>query len=200
MKFTKDWFINISIGQPTVRNQGIGIAKGVRYAISQNFEFADFFKALDSKDPNEYTTYLDNLANSLMECYGLDKDNKPTKSKIPWGVGRKCVNILARNIIYNRFIWDQIGYDPDKFDKESHISKLELPLDSFTINGLKDDCKTYNIPIIEDLAQPFTIKYLLLPKSKTIQGLASLVAEARGTHRVHLDILYWREKKENGDK
>ena len=77
------------------------------------------------------------------------------------------------------------------------MDRLELPLDSYSVKGLFQDCKEHKIKIPEQsLIKDFTVKALSPSKSRKLQAVALQVAKARNTCRIHLDIIYWRNNKD----
>jgi hypothetical protein len=63
---------------------------------------------------------------------------------------------------------------------------MELPLDSHVAKGLKSEPEGASLP------RWHTVVGLLPEASLAFQRVASEVAKRKKTHRVHLDLLYWR--------
>ncbi|MGA9292575.1 MAG: hypothetical protein WBV81_08275 [Ignavibacteriaceae bacterium] len=65
---------------------------------------------------------------------------------------------------------------------------LEVPLDSYTIKGIKRDSNSNSIPRWKG------IKYLRPEENTIFQNLAKVIAKRKGIARVHLDLMYWRQE------
>lgn len=192
IKNLEKWFIDVSFGQSTLRNNGSGIAQGIRYELQYAFSTERLMEHLIA---GNYESYLNKLTKKVVGKPGRDPQNIPTPSEIPWGSARKCINLLARTVVYNGFIWNAYKLKVRDFSPGGFIDQLELPLDSYCIKGIKDDCDQYQI----DIAYPeplkkFTIIGLTAPDSKKIQRLAAQIAERRKMCRIDLDISYWRKR------
>lgn len=193
------WLINSSISQSAVRNHGVGIVKGIRFELYRCFDLNEFKEALLSNQEEIFDQYLRRLTRLIANKCGRDEYDKPTESKIKWGAARKCINLLARSIVYNGFIWHFFNIHLSDFEKRGYIRNLELPLDSYAIEGLRKDAKKYGVAYPQGLLNNFTIIGLRHDKSAQIQELAQKVAEKRATCKVHLDIIYWRKAVEEGN-
>lgn len=188
----EEWLINISINQSAVRNHGKGIVKGIRYELMQNFRIEHFMKALKANN-NEYLAYIDELTANMAGKPARDVSNNPGEKRISWGAARKCINLLARSIVYNAFIWETHGITLEDFNISGIMNQLELPLDSYSVAGILKDCEDYRITIPDPaLGTNFTILYLKPDESQSLQQLAVEAARGRNTCRIHLDIIYWR--------
>ena len=132
--------INTSIGTSAVRNQGNGIAGVIREKLKNDVLLDEFFKYLKSKNKVDFKNYLDQLTNQIAGLRGISKNEKKAGT-VKWGTARKCINLLLRTIVYNGFFWDKYKLKRTHFDSGGLMEKLELPLDSYAINGIKADCK-----------------------------------------------------------
>jgi hypothetical protein len=95
------------------------------------------------------------------------------------GAARKFLNIFLRNVVYNRYLCAHYGL--------AYLEPwLELPLDSHVAKGLRSETGGASLPrwkTVIDLDQE---------TNKKFQDFATSVAKTEKTHRVHLDIKYWR--------
>jgi hypothetical protein len=126
-------------------------------------------REVSTADPSEYRSVLDELTDKL-------RSRMPSGAR-HWGVARKCLNLFFRDALYNFYL--RQTYDLAKFERH-----LEIPLDSYVGRALW----------LEDRRLPRwrTVKGLTPKESEKFQEVASQVAERNGTHRVHLDVIYWR--------
>ena len=114
----------------------------------------------------------------------LDLTTEELRAQLPsgaqhWGTARKCINIFARDALYNHDL--RISYDLQKVE-----SWLELPLDSHVAAALKREAGSAHLPQWE------TIKGLTPEAHEAYQTFANSVARKRGIARVHLDLMFWR--------
>lgn len=187
----KTWLINTSFGQTAVRNQGKGIIDPIRDKLEKHFDIERFFKCL--KQEAAFKKYLDDLTFGITSLRATSN-----RSKIKWGTARKCINLLFRSTVYNGFLWQQFNINESHFKQGAIMSKLELPLDSYAIKGLKCDCKKFNIDFDNNKYGTFTITRLNEEhddENDFYQGIATEVAKKKQVCRINLDIYYWREKE-----
>ena len=97
--------------------------------------------------------------------------------QIDWGVARKCLNLFFRDSLYNFYL--RTEYDLTKFEPF-----LEIPLDRFVGDALWE--KDMSLPRWK------TVKGLTPGDSAKFQAAALRIAELEGTHRVHLDMVFFR--------
>lgn len=194
------WLINISINQSAVRNHGNGIVAGIRHELRRRFKLGTFIKALKAKSSKRYVAFLDELTRAITGKPGRDENDKATQSRITWGAARKCINLLARTVVYNGFIWQQYNIKLKDFRSEAVMNRLELPLDRYSVNGIIKGCKESGIIIDSELKRGFTIIRLSPKQSRKFQILATQAALNHKTCRVHLDIIYWRNNLSSESK
>ena len=96
-----------------------------------------------------------------------------------WGSARKFFNLFLRSALYDKYICQHYGLDILE-------PWMELPLDSHVAKGLKSEPEGASLP------RWHTVVGLLPEASLAFQRVASEVAKRKKTHRVHLDLLYWR--------
>jgi hypothetical protein len=165
----------MAIGASTLRNQGApGVVAAARRYLRQ-LDLGEFSVSTESA----FQEVLGKHTRLLMNCF-------PGKAKGNWGAARKGLNIFLRDVVYNRSLSDH------------HLlwrlePWLELPLDSNAYEGLCQDVKHLlgHAAICE--VPPWNgVKYLDAGVSGDLQGIANRIAEALNTHRVHLDVRYWR--------
>jgi hypothetical protein len=139
--------------------------------------------------------YLDDLTKYLTGKPGRDDNKNRTEDCITWGAARKCINLLARTVVYNGFIWQQHHIKLRDFRNGGIMDRLEIPLDSYSVKGIIKDCNDYEIEIPNrSLKRGFTIIGLDEKRSQEYQALARKAAKAQDICRAHLDIIYWRKK------
>ena len=98
-----------------------------------------------------------------------------------WGLARKCLNIFLRGVVYNRFLCEHYNL--------YHIEPwLELPLDSHVAKGLREERGERSLPRWK------TVISLDPETNRQYQEYATEIAKMKKTHRVHLDVLYWRRE------
>jgi hypothetical protein len=96
-----------------------------------------------------------------------------------WGAARKFLNIFLRGAVYNRFLCEH--YDLYRIEPW-----LEVPLDSQVAKGLRGEKGGERLPRWK------AVIHLDKATNQKYQMFAAEVAKGKDTHRVHLDILYWR--------
>ncbi|WEK35563.1 MAG: hypothetical protein P0Y53_24020 [Candidatus Pseudobacter hemicellulosilyticus] len=193
IKNVNEWLINISIHQTAVRNHGKGIVDGIRFELGKRFKLQQFFKALKSSDEKKYLNYLNKLTNEIADKPGRDKDGNSTKDKIKWGAARKCINLLARTIVYNSFVCQKYSIKIADFRQSGIMNRLELPLDSFALSGIQKSLKGKDID--KNVFKNFRIIHLNFESSQKLQEYAKQAAQHCKTCRIHLDLIYWRDRK-----
>lgn len=161
---------NISIGGPTLRNQG---AKGVAEA-AREFLSALNLSELKNIKPADYPSILEKWTSDL-------------KTKLPdgaknWGTARKAINVFMVQVFLNKYLAEEYGIG--KFQ-----NVLETPLDSYAVDGLNRLNPTAQLPGWD------SIKRLTDEPSEEYQECASQVAQQKGLTRACLDIILWRPKK-----
>lgn len=123
-------------------------------------------------EPPRYAQELDTLTEALQQALPKGARN--------WGVARKCLNLFFRDAFYNFYLRRSFGLS--RFE-----NVLEIPLDSYVGRALR----------LEDDALPRwrTVKGLTPEVSERFQAVAQRVAKRERTHRVHLDVVYWRGER-----
>ena len=159
----------LAVGSSALRNQGAaGVVKTTR----------EFFKNIKlqyfvTQNEVQFKKRLDLETNRLLTKFPVGAKN--------WGAARKAINLFLRDVLYNSYL--------NRYYSFSKVEKyLEVPLDSFTVKGIKKDRKNNSIPRWKG------IKYLETSENKIFQGLANDIAKEKGIARVHLDLIYWRAK------
>jgi putative transcriptional regulator len=138
-----------------------------------------FLIELDLKEftkPASFSALLDDKTEALRRTF--------PKNAQYWGRARKCLNIFLRNATYSYYLRERYGLG----DLEP---SLELPLDSNVARGLTLDAANHHL-----CAPPKwdAIIRLTPTANRSYQSLASIVAQRKNIHRVHLDLWYWREE------
>jgi hypothetical protein len=100
-----------------------------------------------------------------------------------WGASRKFINIFLRNVTYNAYLRREY--------KLARIERLlEIPIDKFAADGLRDEPEGRLLP------NRFKgVIHIKPDQNAAYQKVASTVARRKRTHRVHLDLVYWRREK-----
>jgi hypothetical protein len=166
----QDRVADLAIGNSTLRNQGAkGVARIARRLLKKI--------KLDAYKCKSRKQFLGRLNNDTKEM----KDNLPDGAK-HWGTARKALNIFLRNVVYNVYLREH-------FCLGGIVSWLELPLDSYTMDGLRAEKEGAQLP------KHSTIKHMDESLNARFQNVAQEVANRMGTRAVHLDLLYWRDAK-----
>jgi hypothetical protein len=183
--------INSSVGASAVRNQGsAGIAKSIRDSLKKKFDLDSFFHHLKAKDEQVFKNYLRNLTNKIIR----------QNNNIRWGTARKCINLVFRSVVYNGFISHQYRLKERDYQSGGLVDKLELPLDSYSIKGIKKDSRKYKLGFDYNSFPKFSIIRLNQKnklESNYYQKKAELIAIEREVCRVDLDLRYWRNQNQS---
>jgi hypothetical protein len=131
--------------------------------------FLDRLNLSNFAEPTRFAQALDRATNSLARL--LPKDR--------WGAARKFINIYLRNATYNHHLRRKYS-----LRRIEHL--LELPLDSFTAQHLRDAPEGSALPRWKGVI------HLTPEASAAYQAIAERVALRRSMHRVHLDVVFWR--------
>jgi hypothetical protein len=158
-----------SVGASTARGMGPG---GTISAAR------DFLKAIDlerfkADSLTEFERELDAVTVELQKSL-------PMKAQ-KWGSARKFLNIFLRGCCYNKYLCDHYGL-------QRLESWLEVPLDSYTANGLKKIAGRRKLPRWKGVI------HLTPGDSSEIQEFAWLPAGLDGVNRVDLDVRFWRRE------
>jgi hypothetical protein len=163
----------VAIGPSTLRNQGASnVVSNTR----------EFLKRLDLR------RFSAKAKTALSFQNALEQETKKLRSALPvrarnWGAARKALNIFLRDVFYNYYLRDEY-----RFGKLEQW--LELPLDKDAARGLHQDSKD----IRTQLPRWTGVKYLECDISKVYQDAAQQVAQSLGIARVHLDLIYFRQR------
>lgn len=195
-RLLKITLINFSIGASAVRNQGNGIAEPIRERLRKELSVPIFFKNLKHKSERRFDNYLNEMTDKITGLKGISNNDNPS-GMVQWGTARKCVNLLFRSVVYNGFMWEEFRIKKADFRSGGLIDKLEVPLDSYIVKGIKRDCKKFKkIEFDSTLYSSFSIIGLDKEiESPYYQNIASLIAQKRNICRVDLDMRYWRNQE-----
>jgi hypothetical protein len=167
IKLVQRYVAESSLGPSTLRNQG---APGVLQAARNVLAEANL-RSLVCTSPRSFARRLDALTENTRAAL-------PAKGR-RWGTSRKAVNIFLRDALYNTYL-------ADHFSLVRIEPWLELPLDSYTVAGLRDEYDEGSLPQWPGVSKVTPETYA------EFQLAASEVAAVRGIARVHLDMLWWR--------
>jgi N-glycosylase/DNA lyase len=158
-------FVANAFSISTIRNMGPpGTLRCVR-----NYLRTIDLRTISRKDTSKYSEVLDELTESLRRAL-------PRQAR-KWGIARKCLNLFFRDALYNFYLRKAFGLA--KFE-----TQLEIPLDSNVGKGLRKED--------QNLPRWHSVKALTPELSAKFQAVASKIAKRNNTHRVHLDVIYWR--------
>jgi len=159
----------VSIASSTVRGQPAGTVAAAREFLT-GIRLASFA----TEDESAFVSTLNTTTSKLM-------DKLPKRN---WGVARKCLNIFLRDALYNVYLRDDYGLAlAEKF--------YEVPLDKYVATELKKRSERGQLP-----AWP-GVKHLDPTTSERFQRFAQTVALRRKIARVHLDAIFWTERKQS---
>ena len=169
----------VSVGASALRNQGasgiIGIARDYFY---QSISLDDYLDKLVS--PDKFPEFLDDHTQKLLKIFPSDGKS--------WGAARKGLNLFFREAVYNKFISDHYKLSTDLNTFNKLIRQLEVPLDFDVAAGIYKD-KNGAIP------KWISIKKLTKKVSDIYQKEALAIADSKKIARVHLDLIYWRQRE-----
>jgi hypothetical protein len=169
-----------SVGPSTI--QGMG-PRGMRH------EIVEYLSRIDLSSipclPNEYISWLDRQTVQLgLRIKHLpDGDQRETSYR---GPARKCLNIFLFQCFLNTFLRDNFGLS-------AFESLLEVPIDSFTANGIMNEASRLGIQ--HSLAFE-TVVHMKAKSHTAFQEVATKVAQEHGHPRVYLDLEFWANKEE----
>jgi hypothetical protein len=190
-KLIKKFIINTSVSGSALRNQGRGIANPIREKLETVFSIKEFFKKLRDRNPAVFKRYLNRVTAKIEGIPGMN-GVVPTGDSVLWGTARKCVNLTFRKTVYTGHIWEKYKIKDARFNVNDYLQKLELPLDSNTVKGMKFDCEDFEIPHESATFQNFRIIRLDLQSSNSLQQFADIISRRRNICRIDLDLCYWR--------
>ena len=155
---------HLAVGPSTVRGQGPGVVKAAREFLTSRLDLARFGTGSEQRFKRE----LDRATERMLQAL-------PPRGR-RWGVARKVLNVYLRDCLYTCYL--RVRYGLERAERF-----LELPLDSFTAEGLRD--------AVGGLPAWRGVKHLTPQDSARYQMAASELAERRGFERVHLDAELW---------
>ncbi len=192
----KRFLINTSIGPSAVRNQGSGIINPIRDKLLKSFSFDIFFKHLFSKSHIDFKNYLNILTEEVKDLPGIDEDKTHTGDNVKWGTARKCINLLFRSVVYSGHIWEEYRINNSTFIVDSKMQRLELPLDSNVVGGLKKRLSRINHAKYNAQAfRNFTISHLTPDVSDVLQEQADALSVHLNICKIDLDLILWRPEE-----
>ena len=160
-----------AIGPSTLRNQGAPNVVASAREFLNGLDLGHF--RVDT--PAAFRRELDEETENLQKAFPVDARH--------WGAARKALNIFLRDVLYHHYLCEEFGF--------RHLEPwLEVPLDSQVAHGLLGE------PEGSGLTRWRTIKNLTATTSDDYQNIAERVAQRRRVARVHLDLIYWRNKDE----
>ncbi|MCI0455375.1 MAG: hypothetical protein L0Z62_00155 [Gemmataceae bacterium] len=163
----------LAIGAATLRNQGAPLVVETARKYLQAINLKEF--SIETYD--QFEQVLNRHTNSLNARFPPPVDS--------WGGARKALNIFLRDVVYNRYLCEHYGLAPVE-------TFLELPLDSNSYEGLREDAEELKMNV--NLPAWPGVKRLKADVNKRLQQVAEEVAKQLKTLRVHLDVRYWRKE------
>jgi hypothetical protein len=169
----------VSVGASALRNQGAsGIVDIARDYFYQSISLDDYIGKLSN--PDRFAKFLDDHTQKLLKVFPADGKS--------WGAARKGLNLFFREAVYNKFISDHYKLPTDLTVFNKLIRQLEVPLDFDVATGIYKD-KNGTIP------KWISIKKLTKDVSDIYQKEALAIADSKKVARVHLDLIYWRQRE-----
>lgn len=169
----------VSVGASALRNQGAsGIVDIARDYFYQSISLDEYIEKLSS--PDKFSKFLDDHTDQLLKKF-------PSEGK-SWGAARKGLNLFFRETVYSKFISDHYKLPTDLGNFNKLTRHLEVPLDFDVATGI------YNATN-GAIPKWISIKELQKDKSDIYQREALAIAESKNIARVHLDLLYWRQRE-----
>lgn len=158
---------NGSVVASTARGMG---PKGTVEAARAHFREFDL-ASMRAESERDYRERLERATRGVMAALPDDARH--------WGSARKFLNIFLRSSFYNRYLCDA-------FELAGIEPWMEVPLDSHVGTGLR-------LQPGGDALPPWKTVIGLTPNtSRKYQDFALAVAKRQKTHRVHLDLLFFR--------
>ena len=158
----------VAVGASAIRGQGKGVALPAR-----NF--------LASLPLREFSTTRRKQFALRLDARTAELQRRFPKGTGSWGLARKLLNIFLREALYTTYLTESY-----KLAKSEPF--LEVPLDSITGKQL---CA---LPASSLCRWP-GVKHLKPDLSAEYQAVAETHAQAAGISRVHLDALWWGQRK-----
>lgn len=119
----------------------------------------------------------------------LDRATAKVQSKLPtggqrWGVARKLLNIYLRDCVYSAHLRSVYNL--------GHIEAYcEVPLDSITAKRLRRAKQGAELPKWPG------VRNLTPQVSAQFQSVAAQISRASRLKRVHLDVYWWSQERDN---
>ena len=158
-----------ALGPSSMRGAG---NKGVAAAGREYLVHLDL-RAFGVRSPERFSSVLDHATKGLVGAF--------PKAARHWGLARKGLNIFLRECLYTIYLRE--AYRLDR--AEAHF---EVPLDSITGNELY-------LASGGRLPRWQSVRGLSPDVSQAFQEVAAHVAARRRIARVHLDALWWGERR-----
>jgi hypothetical protein len=180
-KLHHDRIVNISISASAFRNQGdAGMMAKARSCLS-SLDLNEFAHALKG---DHFTQYLDSTTHKLwrsMKSHGGQ-----------WGTARKGLNIFLRDVLYSNFFFSNLDL------RSHHGNQLEVPLDSFTGKGIKEEWNRIDPHIGKHVPRWRSVRSLSPKESAIYQEMAAELVKRGYAHltRVDLDLVLWRKVRD----
>lgn len=159
--------VEAAIGPSSLRNQG---SKCVIERARDYLRGLDYHRFVSNKR-QDFDNELNIHTNQLKHFF--------PKGARHWGSARKALNLVLRDILYNKYL-----------DKQYHFHRiekwLELPLDSYVAKALRMRMKN-KIP------KWIGVIHLKPEENSIFQNAAREMAREMDLNPIHLDIYLWRE-------
>ena len=174
-----------SITASTMRNMGPAQTIEAVRKFLRNPELLRAFGSVGSE--SAFMALLDEqtecLRENLLDGPRMRKEKYVGLWEKRWGVARKCLNIFLYECLNNRWLCEAY---PRLCDLEPW---LEVPLDSYVGFALDKAGKHQKTPGWKSVIR------LTEAESRIYQAFASEFAKENSSHRVHLDLVFYNERK-----
>lgn len=161
-----------AIGASSLRNQG---ASGV-------IDIARIFLA--QLDISVFGTDSRRDFFSVLDKATLDLQSSFPENARTWGGARKAINLFLRDALYNIYLCDT-------YNLRKAESFFEVPLDSVIVEKLRS--------LNSALPKWSGLKNVKPVESARFQESAMKIAEQKGTSRIHLDVMWWADERQQHD-
>jgi hypothetical protein len=167
----QSWVARVAVGPSTIR----GYPKGT-VEVARRFLRELRLRRFSNDDATRFGKELDRVTLELLAAL-------PRRAR-RWGLARKMLNLYLRDCVYNAHL-----------RAEYRLGRLEgyceLPLDSVTAMQLRRVTHGRNLPRWPGVGA------LHPGVSAQYQAAATQVARARRVRRVHLDVFWWSEERDD---
>jgi len=168
----------LAVGASAIRNQGgSGLIETCRNYFESKIDINDFFTVLIKKD--KYLEFLDFHTDEIVKLF-------PDGAK-SWGAARKGLNLFFRDICYNTYFAHKFQLPIDFKENNEKLKYMEVPLDKDVATRLVKEFP-------EELPKWNSIKNLTKVDSEKYQKKAEDLAQKKEIAKVHLDLIFWRDK------